>query len=225
MPILIGIAGEKGSGKDTAADYLVTTRSFVKYALADPIREALKPIFGWADYNFEGVNKEVIDPKWGISPRQAMQHLGTDWGQFGLMDAYPEFGRVVGRKLWAYTFSDWYAYNNMRNVVVSDVRFPHEAEVIRDLGGYLIRVYRSEAVKHRLTTQPTLIERIGNWIRKDDKFDVQKHSSETSIDDIEFDLIVSNDGSTSELFEGMNTAYEHLAGLRSPEVEELPVAD
>lgn len=39
MPLLIGLTGYAGSGKDTAADYLVHTHDFAKISFADPLRE------------------------------------------------------------------------------------------------------------------------------------------------------------------------------------------
>jgi len=47
--MIIGITGKKRSGKDTVASCLVENYMFVKYSLADPIKEACKDIFGFSN--------------------------------------------------------------------------------------------------------------------------------------------------------------------------------
>ena len=41
----IGLLGNKGSGKDTLADYLVKEKNFVKYSFAKPIKDIAKIMF------------------------------------------------------------------------------------------------------------------------------------------------------------------------------------
>ena len=43
-PLLIGIAGVARSGKDTAAQHLVSHHGFQAYAFADPLRDGLMHI-------------------------------------------------------------------------------------------------------------------------------------------------------------------------------------
>jgi hypothetical protein len=75
-----------------------------------------------------------------------MQHMGTEWAQFDLSREYPEYGNMTGRKLWINRFAEWYQETGSEyNVVVSDVRFHHEAEVIRALGGEIILVDRTRS--------------------------------------------------------------------------------
>ena len=71
---LIGICGKARSGKDTAADYIVEECGFNKYSMADPIRSMLDSI--GVDPSF---NKEDPVDRFGKSPRQMMQTLGTEW--------------------------------------------------------------------------------------------------------------------------------------------------
>ena len=40
--MILGLAGPRGGGKDTLADYLVEDYSFKRIAFADPIREQVK---------------------------------------------------------------------------------------------------------------------------------------------------------------------------------------
>ena len=55
---IIGLCGNKGSGKDTFANYLVETEGYIKVAFADYIREALKILFDWNEDNFSQELKE-----------------------------------------------------------------------------------------------------------------------------------------------------------------------
>jgi len=135
--MLIGICGHARHGKDTAADFIVKHHGYRKHALADVMKEACRVIFGWDDTYLYGELKDVIDPRYGISPRHALQTLGTQWGQWEL-SKYDSFSDVTGRKLWV---------NSLLNrvsgdTVISDVRFPHEAEAIRERGGVIIMVRR-----------------------------------------------------------------------------------
>ena len=78
MPI-IGLSGYKGSGKDTVADFLCEKYGFIKYGFADPIKEIAKIMF---DFSEDETLKEVVDERWGISPREFYQKFGTEYGQF-----------------------------------------------------------------------------------------------------------------------------------------------
>ena len=139
--MIIGIAGHARHGKDTVADIIVRRFGFTKRALADPMKEACRVIFGWTDAHLYGELKDIVDPVWGISPRHALQSLGTQWGQWEL-SKYDSFLETTGRKLWVNSL----LAKIYDNAVVSDVRFPHEAEAIRARGGIIIMVRRPFAV-------------------------------------------------------------------------------
>ena len=86
-------------GKDSTADIIVSHFGYRKHSLADVMKEACRVIFGWTDKHLYGELKEVIDPRYGISPRHALQTLGTEWGQYKLSE-YDSFKETTGRKLW-----------------------------------------------------------------------------------------------------------------------------
>jgi hypothetical protein len=152
MNYIIGITGLKRSGKDTCANILMNEFNFQKYNLADPIRRACSDIFLWDYPNLiNGEFKETVDPEWGISPRQAMQNLGTEWGQYSLCKHYEEFFHVTGRLLWVKRFCRWwktsYDIHNF-NVVIPDIRFFHEIEEIQNsidgsIQKFFIRINRN----------------------------------------------------------------------------------
>ena len=139
--MLIGIAGHARHGKDSAADILVARYGYKKHALADVMKEACRVIFGWTDVRLYGDLKDNIDPEYGISPRHALQSLGTEWGQHKLSE-YDSFAETTGRTLWVKSL-----LRRVRgDTVISDVRFPHEVDAIRARGGIIIMVKREYPV-------------------------------------------------------------------------------
>ena len=88
--MIVGVSGLKRSGKDTVAELLVKEYGFERYSFADPIKEAMSIVFDWDDRYLYGELKEIIDPRWGISPRQVFQHFGTEYAQHILPEVFPE---------------------------------------------------------------------------------------------------------------------------------------
>lgn len=173
--MLYAICGNKRHGKDSIADVLVKHYQFRKDSFARPMKEACSIIFGW-DLDFMEKHKEDIDPSLGISPRQALMLLGTEFGQHMLCEKYPQFKEITGRKLWAKRVLDAYRSEKpSERLVISDLRFPHEAEVVREKGGKVIRVIRPR------------------W-----PVDLS-HESESAVDSVPYDYLISNSGSLTDL--------------------------
>jgi adenylate kinase family enzyme len=168
--ILIGLTGVKGAGKDTLADFLVDQYGFHKMAFADPLREACKVIFLLSDEQLhDRVLKETIDERWNLSPRQIMQRLGTECIR-NLFD--PDH--------WVHLMRARIVEKNYPRIVVSDVRFPNEASMIKAFPkSLLVRV-----VRPCNTTD-------------DDKENAEKHCSEQG--SFEVDHTLTNDASVFHL--------------------------
>ncbi|MBH8610515.1 deoxynucleotide monophosphate kinase [Pseudomonas mohnii] len=135
-PLLFGLAGIARSGKDTAAQHLVTQHGFHSYAFADPLRDGLMHILNLSPCDFEGEQKEQVLPWLGRSPRYLMQTLGTEWGRDTV---HPELWLLLAAQnldLLART------HDTARGFVVSDLRFENEAEFIRQRGGVVIHIQR-----------------------------------------------------------------------------------
>ena len=82
---LIGIIGSKQSGKDTAGTYLINEHGFTRYAFGDPVKKICQTLFDLSEEQLSNhILKEKIDPRWGISPREMFQRIGTEFGQFEL---------------------------------------------------------------------------------------------------------------------------------------------
>jgi hypothetical protein len=164
--MLIGLSGYARSGKDTVADHLITQFGFAKYSFAAPMKEAM--------YR--------LNPKIGneFGYKDAVDHYGLDVAK----TMFPEirrllqvFGTEVGREMFGENFWVNLALGKVRSfhAVVSDVRFPNEADAIRAKGGQVWRV-------NRTGINP-----------------VTMHSSEIALDDYPFDLTLINDSSIEEL--------------------------
>lgn len=108
----IGLIGKYGSGKTTAANYLIEQFGYVKYSLADPMRQICKDIFGI---------ESKTDPRY----RRIMQKLGTDWFRSEDPDVWV---RHLRKRV----------ANESKSVVVDDVRFLNEAKALLDNGWMLI---------------------------------------------------------------------------------------
>lgn len=115
---LIGIAGKARSGKDTAAKYLLnklggdwSTASF-----ADPMKAMLNAI----DVDTSDEAKGLPGNQYGVSTRHMLQTLGTEWGR-----------NLIADDFWLTVFE---SMNAGRCLIVPDVRFENEAELIREHG-------------------------------------------------------------------------------------------
>jgi len=140
---LIGLSGLAGAGKSTAAKILVEDHGFVRLRFADTIKEMLATLLRQADFD-EATIKEAIDGdlkeegfavlNWK-TPRYCLQTLGTEWGRWG-----------VGENLWANITKKAIERELRagRKVVVDDVRFQNEIDVIGELGGDVHRVLKAE---------------------------------------------------------------------------------
>ena len=142
--MLIGLLGRIGSGKGTVAKELVETYGFRQDSFAATLKDITAVMFNWDRAMLEGDTvesrkaREQVDEWWSqklnipnFTPRLALQLLGTD-----------VFRNHFHQDIWILSVMS--RYKDGENVVISDARFPNEVQVIRDLGGRIIRVDRGE---------------------------------------------------------------------------------
>lgn len=144
MPLVIGLTGKAHSGKDTVGEVLQRGYGFFTHSWAEPLKQAASHIFGLGLEHFHNQElKEIRNEYWGMTPREMLLVLGTEacrdvidndiWIKRGMME--------IQNRL-----------DNGAHVVVTDTRFPNEAEAIKKMGGYIIEVVRPEGsleVNHR----------------------------------------------------------------------------
>lgn len=128
MKTLIGIVGRKRSGKDTVAGFIRDMSPDARIlSFAGPLKQACKHAYHLTDEQLEGT-KDSIDPRWGVTPRDMMKHLGVNY----FREQDPE----------QWTKNMGFRMDGLESVVISDVRFPNEAAFVREKGGVLIHVSR-----------------------------------------------------------------------------------
>ena len=193
--MIIGITGYARSGKDTVGSELVSLsagkQGFLRYAFADPLKLGIKIMYDFTNDQLWGGSKDIVDVRYGITPRQILQYYGTEVAQFIVPQHFPEIGKLIGRNHWAKRFE--YEYKKTKiNYVITDVRFPHEVETIKKLGGIMLRVDR-DAVK------PS-----GDL-----------HESEALIDSLEVDHIIKNNSTKDSLYAKIESLYAHMTWSRA----------
>lgn len=78
-PVIIGLTGKAGHGKDTVADYLCATHDFKRLSFAEPLKKSICDLFNIPRHVMEDrILKEKNDERWDISPRRLLQIFGTD---------------------------------------------------------------------------------------------------------------------------------------------------
>lgn len=147
-PIVVGLVGLKRSGKDTVAQILSDIRhggNVYRLAFADPLRDALRAVFGFSDEQMFGSKKEEVDPFFGVSYRKAAQFVGTNLFR-------DQFDPNVWIKAWqkrAMALDEDYYLQAAASffiprlvIVATDCRFENEVSAIREAGGCVWRIVR-----------------------------------------------------------------------------------
>lgn len=142
-PIIIGLTGQAGAGKDTIGEYLAVHRGFAQDSFAAPIRKALAAInLGAEAYD----DKDKPIPGFGVSWRVLARSMGTDWGR-----------EMIGQSLWVdllHRRVQTYLDAGIP-LVVTDLRMENEAAYIRATGGQVWRVTRPGFVPRCDQDHPT----------------------------------------------------------------------
>lgn len=171
--VLIGLSGFAGSGKDYVADILTDNFGFRKYAFADPIKEICIDLFRFSYEQVYGPSEErdKIDLRYRISPRQALQKIGTT-------------GRELYKNIWADKVLSQINKQGDGKYVITDCRYLSEFERIKFSGGKLIRIKRDK--------QRVLTKDVGNH---------SSEQEQKEILDSEFDYILNNCEEKNMIFE------------------------
>ena len=142
-PRLIGICGHAGSGKDSAAEAIISSFSYRRYAFADAVKETAAAAFGISVEQFNRRNlKETPLPYWKKSPREIAQFVGTELFRDAIQKLLPDVGTDFWiRRLEMQLFLDFPSLSEVK-VVIPDVRFTNEAEWIVANGGVIIDLTR-----------------------------------------------------------------------------------
>lgn len=170
---IIGLSGYAQSGKDTAGAALVEHLGFERVGFADALKNVLYNLNPTVEV-LDGIIR-VADHPWCLPVQAVVDGYGWEWAKANssvrelLQRLGTEAGRhVLGDDVWVRT-----AMAKVKpggRYVFTDVRFPNEAQAIKDLGGEVWRI-------DRRGSNP-----------------VNAHASETELDGWAFDRRIHNQG-------------------------------
>jgi hypothetical protein len=204
---LIGVHGVINSGKDTVGEMLQMSSIDKRLTISDFIADKEHSYYygrnhsNWQIHRFAdnlkdmvclllGVSRNVMEDRefkdkplegWNVTPRYLMQSLGTEWGR-----------KLIHPDLWVNALFNRYEHAGhdsnhcsggverhkttcLPKWIIPDVRFPNEAQAIKDRDGVIINIIRPDIAK-------------------------TNHSSETSLNEWQFDHTIINDGTLEDLF-------------------------
>lgn len=184
---IIAICGGKRCGKDTIAQHISTKYGHEHVKIASKLKDIVRVLFDFTTDQLESNMKDVKDNRWGISPREAMQFLGTDIMQLEIQKLLP----TVGRSFWIRGALKNYGYAASRPIVISDLRFLHEYRE-------LVHMQQKEVYEKN----DLLIIRVTRQNMENN----DHHVSEQEYLQIPVDVIISNDGSIQDLLRKVDDA-------------------
>jgi hypothetical protein len=222
VSLLVGILGISGAGKDTTADLLVQDHGFVKVSLADPVKQIARRVYAFSDEQLWGPGQAKVAPDKRyprpdgsfLTPREALQSLGTEWGRGCYPNTWVELGIRTAHELlldggvslqYSHQLGIHKRQDGLRGrtrsvigVVIPDVRFKNEVAAIKESGGLLVKISRPGA---------GLPGALG------------LHSSETeqaSIPDSAFDKVLQNTGTIEDLRLMVDAFMRQISGCPRP---------
>lgn len=141
--LLIALGHKAQSGKDTVAKLLVEEFGFRQIAYADPLKAACAAAFNVPlHYFYDEKLKMTPVPYWPFeSPARMCQRFAQ-----GIRAEYGQdfWAKILGRKLEAEGF---FAEGSAQRWVITDMRTPAEAALVREWGGHAVLVYRPRELR------------------------------------------------------------------------------
>ena len=166
--MIIGIAGYKSSGKDTAGSVLTDMFGFEKMSFAAPIKDLVASTFDLSRHMLDGTTPEsrelreqTLPNVFNKTPRFLLQVIGTG------------FRDLVHQDVWVKIVEEKYKNSINEHVVITDVRFPNEVEMINN-HGFVIGIKRQG-------------------------FNGDAHISERALDNTALPYIMHNNGDMADL--------------------------
>lgn len=141
--MIIGLGFQARVGKGEVANWLRQLHGFTEVAFADALKASCRIIFGLSHAQLYGDAKDEIDPFWQDTPRNILKKVGTECLRKGYRDDV--WVKALQRAICEPGGSA--PHLSSGRYVVSDVRFPNEAEAIHSWGGKLVKIARPDAPK------------------------------------------------------------------------------
>lgn len=126
---VIGVSGKARAGKDTLFA-IAEKDGYTKLSFAGELKRRARQDFGLTDEHTDGKLKEVpSDLLLGHSPREFLIELGNLYRKYR-----PSF--------WVDIILNQILANPYDRFMITDVRYPNEAEAIKSVGGSILRLER-----------------------------------------------------------------------------------
>lgn len=171
--MIIALTGKMGSGKTTALNIMKNLMDFRYVKFAAPLYQLQEEIYKFLDLPYEPGQ---------LKDRRLLQVLGTDWGR--------NYDTNIWVNAWEREVNK--AYDAGWNVVTDDCRFLNEAQKVKQLGGFIIKIEGPQR---------------GNFLSG------QSHASEAEINDIIPNFTIYNTGNESELEEKIKEVLECIQSI------------
>lgn len=185
--VTLALSGWRGSGKDTAAEYLVKEHGFIRVSFADALKELVAQQYDIPlEYMHEPSKKELPLHQYPVIPGDpfglTIHDLLTSelssgyWTPRALCILEGSTKRSVYSNYWVRTVVQQIMQDPTRNYVISDMRYQTEADTLKLL-------------------LPNIITgRVVRWCTVD-----TQDPSERNLDSYEFDLYITNTSNLAAL--------------------------
>lgn len=136
-PPIVGLCGGIGAGKDVTTEFLIEDFGYRRVFFAEKLKEMCCDLFvplGAERRHFFGTQDDKAEPILALgcrTGRHIMEAMGTEGGRA----AYPD--------VWIRHALEHHGHGPNAIIVTSDVRFPNEVDAIKDAGGVIFRLGRS----------------------------------------------------------------------------------
>ena len=152
-PLVVMLGHQAHVGKDTLGEFLIENDSFVRFGFADKLKNTVADLYGFNDEHMYGSLKNVVDERYGVTPREILQDFGQEqrerfpdiWADYvfrSIANKIEHGNKLVDAQL--------AVPETFKRFVITDFRFPNEHTVALryakelDLNIITIKIFRPD---------------------------------------------------------------------------------